>query len=154
MKDYSINFEWKSNHKVGGPHSSLHYRIIKITSTVFPMGRAVFQPHRDGDLSAGHPLLLRVRHLPAGRRQGGVCVLEEMDWRQLHLALHWSHGKLPTLTSFSFIKRTLQKFWILYRIFQIRNGNSGYCMEIPEHAGIFQIVKGNSRSLKEIPDQM
>ena len=79
------------------------------------MGRAVFQPHRDGDLSAGHPLLLRVRHLPAGRRQCGVCVLEEMDWRQLHLALHWSHGKLPTLTKFRFYKtKTLQKFWILF----------------------------------------
>ena len=71
------------------------------------MGRAVFQPHRDGDLSAGYPLLLRVRHLPAGRRQRGVCVLEEMDWRQLHLALHWSHGKLPTLKKSTYIKKTL-----------------------------------------------
>ena len=37
-----------------------------------------------------------------------------MDWGQLHLALHWSHGKLSTLIRFNFTKRTLQKFWILF----------------------------------------
>ena len=61
------------------------------------MGRALFQPHRDGDISAGHPIILRVRHLPARRRQGRVCLLEELDWRQFHLALHWSNGKLAPL---------------------------------------------------------
>ena len=97
---------------VGPIHQS---RIISITPPVSPMGRAVFQPHRDGDIPAGHPLLLRLRHLPAGRRQGGVCVLEEMDWCQLHLALHWSHGKLQTLIRFSFITRNSAEILDLVR---------------------------------------
>ena len=71
-----------------------HYLIISITLPVSPMGGALFQPHRDGDLSARHPLVLRLRHLPAGRRQGGVRVLEEMDRRQLHLALYRSDGRI------------------------------------------------------------
>ena len=71
-----------------------HYLIISITLPVSPMGRALFQPHRDGDLSARHPLVLRLRHLAAGRRQGGVRVLEEMDRRQLHLALYRSDGRI------------------------------------------------------------
>ena len=112
-KDYSINFEWKSNHKVGGTHSSLENYLHNLP--VSPMGWALFQPHRDGDLSPGHPLILRVRHLPAWRRQGGVCFLEEMDRRQLHLALHWSHGKLTTLIGFSFIIRNSAEILDLVR---------------------------------------
>ena len=64
-----------------------------------PVGRALLQPHRDRSLSPGHPLLLCLGHFPARQGQGGICLLEDLDRLQLHLALCRSNGEQLGQTS-------------------------------------------------------